>query len=108
MHDLVRTTLYDERDNKVINKVTYDNSAVLALNAAERAEKPQFGKYKGNLVHVGRIHLGDIERLKNLGYNLLSPDMDEVRRALLYVQANEPELLTVDGKPFAKVRNKWV
>jgi hypothetical protein len=107
MTDLIRTTLYDERDNKVINKVTYDNSAVLALNAAERSERTGFGKYKGNLVHVGRIHLGDIERLKNLGYNLLSPDMDEVRRALMYIQENEPKLLTVEGKPFAKVRNKW-
>ncbi|MEN9839251.1 MAG: hypothetical protein RL177_730 [Bacteroidota bacterium] len=46
--------------------------------------------------------------MKNIGYNLLSPDADEVRRALLYIQSNEPLLLTVPGKPFASVRQKWV
>lgn len=108
MSDLVRTTIYDEIEDKLINRVTYDNTAVLELNADQRKERPEgYGKYKGNLVHAARLHLGDIERLKNMGYNLLSPDKDEVRRTLVYIQQNEPHLLTVEGKPFAKHRNTW-
>lgn len=103
---LVRETFI--HDDKVINKVSYDPSDVLELNAAQRSERQGPGKYKGNLVHAARVHLGDIERLKNLGYNLLSHDPAEVRRALLYIQSEENKLLTVDGKPFAKTRPKWL
>jgi hypothetical protein len=108
MEDLVRSSVFDDLSNKVVNRVTYDNSAVLELNKRERIERQGSGKYKGNLVHAARIHMGDIERLHNMGYKLLSPDQDEVRRALLYVQQNEPHLLTVDGNPFAKKRIQWV
>lgn len=80
---------------------------MLAQNAIDRAQRGA-DKYKGDLVHAGRIHLGDVERLNNLGYNLLSSNPDEVRRALCYVQANEPHLLTLEGKPFARNRNTWV
>lgn len=104
--DLVTVKTYDEAENKIIKATTYDNSEVLRLNAAERAERGM-QKYKGNMVHAGRIHLGDIERLMNLGYDLLSPDPDEVRRALVYIQSNEPHLLTVEGKPFARKRKTW-
>lgn len=103
---LVRETFV--YDDKVINRVSYDPSDVLEVNAAQRSERQGVGKYKGNLVHAARVHLGDVERLKNLGYNLLSPDPAEVRRALLYIQSEEKKLLTVDGKPFAKTRPKWV
>jgi predicted nuclease with TOPRIM domain len=106
MDDIVRTTIIDELENKVINRVTYDNSAVLAQNAIDRQDRTG-QKYQGNLCHVGRVHLGDIERLKNMGYDLLSTDTEEVRRALCYIQANEPHLLTVEGKPFAMHRNSW-
>lgn len=86
---------------------TYDNSAVLELNKREKVERAGMGKYKGNLVHVARVHMGDIVRLKGLGYDLLSPDPEEVRRGLLYLQSEEAGMLTVDGKPFAKKRAKW-
>ena len=52
--------------------------------------------------------MGDVQRLHNLGYKLLSPDPDEVRRALLYVQQNEPHLMTVNKKAFAKKRTTWL
>lgn len=105
--ELIRTTVYDELENKVISKVTYDPSTVLEVNAAQRAERQGPQKYVGNLVHAARVHLGDIERLKNIGYNLLSNDPEEVRRALLYIQSEEKAHLTVDGTPFAKKRAKW-
>lgn len=105
---LAKETTVDELNNKIVNTVTYDNSDVLKVNAAERADRIDGPQYKGNLAHVGRIDMGDIQRLYNLGYNLMSPDKEEVRRALLYIQSNEPHLLTVNGKPFAKKRNRWV
>lgn len=101
-------TTYNEVEDKVIVNTVYDNTDVLKVNAAQRAEKVDGPQFKGNLVHVGRIDMGDIVRLKNLGYDLLSPDKDEVRRALLYVQSNEPFLLTVNKKPFAKKRAVWL
>lgn len=105
---LVETTFYDEDHDRMVVRTTYDNSTVLAENDAQRKQASEFGRYKGNFVHVGRIDEGDVVRLKNMGYNLLSPDPEEYRRALLYIQSNEPNLLTVPGRPFAKVRPKWV
>lgn len=105
---IVESTFYDEEKEQIVTRTTYDNSDVLAANQSQRNQAPEFGRYKGNLVHVGRIDEGDVVRLKNMGYNLLSPDPEEYRRALLYIQSNEPNLLTVPGRPFAKVRPKWV
>ena len=98
---------FDHESGRMIVKTSYDAQPVLDLNKYERNSRPEFGKYKGNLVQVGRLDEGDIVRLMNMGYNLYSPDPDEVRRTLLYIQTNEPNLLTVSGKPFAKQRTKW-
>lgn len=95
-------------ENKIVSKVTYDNSAMIDANKAQKNSLTRSEQYKGNMVHVGRMHRGDIERLKNMGYNLLSPDPEERKRALLYVQTYEKHLLTVNGKPFAKKRVVWV
>lgn len=104
---VVETTAFDERDGKMIVKTTYDNSAVLAENLRARNDAPEFGRYKGNLVKVGSIHMGDIVRLKNLGYDVLSADPAESRRALLYIQSNEPHLMTVPGTPIARAKTSW-
>lgn len=101
------TVKYDDIDDRLIVTTTYDNSAVLDQNVKARNETHGRKKYQGDFVRVGSIHEGDIVRLKNMGYNLLSHDMGEVKRALLYIQSNEPHLLTVEGRPFAKVRAKW-
>jgi hypothetical protein len=107
MSDLIETTLYDERDDKMIVKTTYDNSALLEQNKAERNAAPEFGRYKGNLVKVGSIHMGDIARLKTMGYDVLAADPAEARRALLYIQSNEPHLMTVPGTPIARAKTSW-
>ncbi len=98
----------DESSGKMVVTTTYDNTAVLNLNKAERNDRIDGPQYRRNLVHAARVDIGDIVRLRNLGYNLLSPDPDEVRRGLLYLQSEEPHQLTLNGKPFAKVRNRWV
>ena len=105
---MIETSHYDEASDTLIVKTTYDNSAVLAANQAQRNAAPETGRYKGNLAHIGRIDLGDVTRLKNEGYNLLSPDPDEVKRALLHIQSNERYLLTVPGTPIAKKKIQWV
>lgn len=105
--DIVTRSTFDELTGKMVQHTVYDNSAVIEANKEAQNNAPTWGRYAGNMAHVGRIHMGDIERLRNEGYDLLSTDPDEVRRALLYIQSNEPHLLTVPGKPFAKHRNKW-
>lgn len=105
--DIVETRYYDEQEDKLTVKTSYDNSSVIASNLEAQKAAPEQGRYKGNLCHVGSLHLGDMVRLKNLGYDLFSPDPAEVRRALCYIQTNEPHLLTVPGKPFAMQRKKW-
>jgi hypothetical protein len=108
MTDLIERAHYDELEGRMVIQTTYDNSGVLEANKAAQNEAPEFGRYAGNLVHAARVHMGDVVRLKNLGYDLLSPDPAEVRRALCYMQSEERHLLTVPGNPFAKTRNKWV
>lgn len=98
---------YIESEDRLITETVYDNSDVLDANLADRNASSETARYKGSFVHVGRIDMGDVVRLKNIGYNLLSPDPEEYKRALLYIQQNEPHLLTVPGKPFAKKRAVW-
>jgi len=104
------TTRYNESDDQLIVTTTYDNSDIIEASKQAINAAPEFGRYKtsnSGMVHAGRIHEGDIVRLKNMGYNLLSPDRDEVKRALLYIQTNEPYLLTLPGKPFSKKKVNW-
>ncbi len=107
---IVEKLTYDQLEDKMVVETVYDNTDIVEANKAAQNESPSIGRYMGGdkLVHVGRLHMGDIVRLKNLGYDVLAADPAEVRRALLYIQSNEPHLLTVPGKPFAKVRPKWV
>lgn len=105
---LVETSSYDAQSDSLIVKTTYDNAAVMQANLEARNAAPETGRYKGNMAHVGRVHMGDIVRLKNEGYNLLSPDPDEVKRALLHIQSNERGMLLVPGTPIAKTKTQWV
>lgn len=98
---------YIESEDRLITETIYDNTDVLEANKADRNAAGETARYRGNLVHVGRFHKGDVVRLKNLGYNLLAADPEEFKRALLYIQANEPHLLTKPGKPFAKKKAVW-
>ena len=107
MTDLLETSHYDEASDTLIVKTSYDNRAVLADNIMTKNLAPETGRYKGNLVKVGSIHLGDVVRLKNLGYNILSPDPDEVKRALLYIQSEEQALMSMPGTPIGKRKQSW-
>lgn len=107
MSDLVETSHYDEASDSLVVKTSYDNRTVLADNAMTKNLQPETGRYKGNLVKVATIHLGDVVRLKNLGYNILSPDPEEVKRALLYIQSEEKAHMVMPGQPIGKRRQSW-
>jgi hypothetical protein len=101
---------YDELDDKLIVETVYDAQDVLDANAAERAVAPEIKKYRpsmAGLVKVASIHEDHIPALKKMGYDLLSPDPQEVSRALCYIQACERGWMTVNGNPFAMNRPKW-
>lgn len=100
---------YDEMGDSLTVKSSYDAQPVLDQNKAIKNDKSSkaIQKYDGNMVHAASFAEGDVDRLHKMGYKLLSADPDEVRRALVYVQENEPHLMLVHGKPFARQRVKW-
>ena len=109
MDEIVETSTYDEIEDKLIVKKSYDAQPVIDSNTRIKnsTSAKSIQKYKGDFVHAARMHKGDVDRLIGLGYNLLSPDPEEVNRALVYLQTNEPHLMVVHGKPFSKHKIKW-
>jgi hypothetical protein len=108
--DIKETWEYNESDGKVYRSKTMDVQQILDDNAAERASQNEHGQFlnrKSSLVKAATISMVDVERLQRLGYNLMSPDPEERKRAFLYIQSEEKHHLTVNGKPFAKKRQIW-
>jgi len=108
--EIVETSHYDQLEDRLYKTETYDAQPVLDINKRQKNDAPEIGKYRPDatgMVHVGRLHEGDVNRLFRMGYNVLAADPDERRRALVYIQENEPHLLLVNGKPFARKRNRW-
>lgn len=107
MTDLKETSHYDADSDTLVVKTQYDSSAVIADNIMTKNLQPETGRYKGNLVKVATIHMGDVIRLKNLGYNILSSDPDEVKRALLYIQSEEKAHMVMPGTPIGRGKRSW-
>jgi hypothetical protein len=101
---------YIESEDKLVITTTYDPSAVIEANKAERNSggRTVIGSKGQQMVKVASIDMDHIVALKNMGYNLLSPDPAEVKRALLYVQAMENNWMVVDGKPIAEKKQVWL
>ena len=105
----MQTSSIVDSDGRLVVKTTYDPTATIEANKEARAIAPKHRVSNGKLLtKVMEIDEGHIVALKNLGYNLLSPDPDEWKRALLYIQANEPVWMTVNGKPIAQFRQRFV
>lgn len=105
----MRESFYIPEKDQLVVRVTYDPTATIEANKEARAIAPKHKISNGKLLtKVMDIPEEHIEALKNLGYNLLSPDPEEWKRALLYIQANEPVWMTVNGKPIASFRQRWV
>jgi hypothetical protein len=99
---------YDQLEDRIVVKTTYDASAVIEENAILRQDSPVVLGSKGQgLVLAMRIPEAHVIALKNEGYDLLSPDRDESRRAMLYVQQNQHKFLTTDKKMIAERKQKW-
>lgn len=98
---------YYEPDDALIVETIYDPSALIEQNRAERAINGKARMSNTKLVKVASIDEDHLIALKQKGYDLLSPDKDEARRALCYIQDNEQDWMVVDGRPFAMWRPKW-
>ncbi|MBC7603863.1 MAG: hypothetical protein H7255_14545 [Ramlibacter sp.] len=99
---------YDETEDRVVVETIYDATTVIEENAAIRQDAPIVVGEKGQeLVLAMRLPKGHIVKLKNEGYDLFSPDKDEARRAMLYVQQNQHKFLTTDKKMIAERKQAW-
>jgi len=112
--DMIRKSIYDEVEKKMVNKVMQDAEPYLDQNRIDRNSTPEFGKYKRPLTKVASIPLAMVESMMNgtcctegKKYNLWSDDLDEKRRALVHIQINHKELMAINGTPFALKRPTW-
>lgn len=104
----METVSYIESEDKLVVKTTYDATATLERNAQLRAEKPvQVGSKGQELVLAASLPMEHIVALKNMGYDLLSPDPAEYRRALCFIQSEQNQFMTTDKKVFSLRRPKW-
>ena len=104
----MQRTSYIESENLIVKETIYETEATLDRNKQLRAEAPKHMVSNGKmLVHAASLPMEHVHALDLMGYDLLSSDPDERRRALVYIQSNEPDWLTVNGKPFATFRPKW-
>jgi hypothetical protein len=100
---------YFEDDDRLVIETLYDPTPVIEQNKALRnsGEREYFGSKGQRMLKVASITEEHIVTLRNMGYDLLSPDPLEVKRALLYVQAMENDWMCVDGKPIGEKNQKW-
>lgn len=110
MSEMKEKITFDRLENKVVTEYVQDVEPILEQNKFIRNCENETGRFKsGNsgLVHAVSISEVDVLRLKHMGYDLMSPDQDERRRALMYIQQNEKQWLVTNGKPFQRKRQVW-
>lgn len=98
---------YIEEGDKLVTETIYDPTEVIEANRIERIANGKARLSDTRMVKVASIHEDHVTALHNQGYKLYSSDPAEVRRTLCYIQENEPDWMTVEGKPFAMWRPKW-
>jgi hypothetical protein len=101
---------YDQLTNELHEETIYDPTAVIEANKAIKnaGERVMFGSKGQQMLKVASVDMDHIVALRNMGYDLLSPDPAEVKRALLYVQSMETDWMCVDGKPIAERKQVWL
>ena len=100
---------YIESEDRLIVETIYD--AEPAMREAEEARQ-QGGVFIGSkgqqMLKACVIPLEHILKVKEeSGYDLLSPDPDQWRRALVYIQQNHQRFMATDKKVFSTVKPKW-
>jgi hypothetical protein len=99
---------YDEATDKLVIETTYDPSSVIEENKILRNQgRITIGSKGQQLVLAARFTEGDVVRLKNLGYNILSGDPQEAHRALVYLRDHEQDFV-IDKGVIADRQIKWV
>jgi hypothetical protein len=100
---------YDQLTDKLIEETIYDPSALIEENKAIRAsgERITLGSKGQQMVLAARVDMDHVIALRNMGYDLLSSDPQEVKRALLFIQAEQNDWMTMDGKPISQRHQKW-
>ena len=96
---------------KVVTTTTYDVEP--ALREAEEARQSGdvlVGSKGQQMLKAAVIPLDHITRIKQeSGFDLLSPDPDQWRKALLYLQQNHSRFMATEKKVFTgREAQKWV
>jgi|JI10StandDraft_1071094.scaffolds.fasta_scaffold41216_5 hypothetical protein len=95
-------------DGKVITQTIYDVEPTFEQNAALRTNAPVMVGSKGQaLMLAASVPMEHVLALKNMGYDLLSPDRDEMRRALVFLQSEQSKFMTTDKKVFTTRHQRW-
>jgi hypothetical protein len=97
-----------EMDRLVVT-TTYDaEPAMLEAEAARQSGDVLIGSKGQQMLKACVIPLEHIMRVKEeSGYDLLSPDPDQWRRALVYIQQNHQKFMATDKKVFSVHKPKW-
>jgi uroporphyrinogen-III synthase len=104
-------TTYIESEDRLVVETIYD--AEPAIREAEEARQ-QGGVFVGSkgqqMLKACVIPVEHIQRVKQeSGFDLLSPDPDQWRKALLYIQQNHQRFMATDKKVFTgREAQKWV
>lgn len=99
---------YIESEDLLVVETIYDPTETLEQNAQDRANGPVMVGSKGQSLQLAaRIDMDHLVALKKLGYDVMSADPDERRRALSYIQSEQSKWMTTDQKVFAPRRNTW-
>lgn len=102
---------YIPEQDRLVTHTVYD--AEPALIEAEQARQQggvMVGSKGQQMLKACVIPLDHISKVKEeSGYDLLSPDPEQWRKALAYIQANHSLFMATDKKVFTgKVTPKWV
>ena len=89
-------------------EVRQELSQIREQNAQLRASGPVVIGSKGqSLTLAASVPMEHVLALKNMGYDLLSPDRDEMRRALVFLQSEQGKFMTTDKKVFTTRHQRW-
>lgn len=100
---------YIESEDRLVVETIYDaEPAILEAQAAREQGGVLVGSKGQQMLKACVIPIEHIQRVKEeSGYDLLSPDPDQWRRALVYIQQNHQKFMATDKKVFSTVKPKW-
>lgn len=105
---LAENRTYIESEDRLIVETIYDpSSAIEQAEQARQRGKVTIGSKGQELTLACVLTPEHVLALRNDGYDLLSPDPAEWRRALVYIQNNQQKFMATDKKVFSVHKPKW-